>query len=193
MLIYHLRSPDWRSGPGLRAGDSSSQTAETWLWGCSHGRGPGPLLLSRLPQNHLYQPSATSSQAGELPGTVLATVNRGHPDIHLDFVLFFKKHPMRLLRLCGSLFQAHLLSQFRCGLKKFNLKGRLANDWIKREPRKPHWTIAMATRVSKINRKEGDGKILAASLPRVSRTTAGGILAASQKDIRDGIHLPGGN
>ena len=89
---------------------------------------PGPLLLSRLPQDHLYQPSATSSEAGELPGAVLATVNQGYSNIPLDFVLFFKKHPMRLLRLYGSLFRAHLLSQFRCGLKKFNLKGRLAND-----------------------------------------------------------------
>lgn len=58
---------------------------------CSHARGPGPLLLSRLPQDRLYQPSATSSQAGELPGVFLATVNQRHPNIPLDFVLFFKK------------------------------------------------------------------------------------------------------
>ena len=178
----------WAQSWGFQHLNSRDLTLE-----CSHGRGPGPLLLSRLPQDHLYQPSATSSQAGELPGVFLATVNQRHPNIPLDFVLFFKKHHMRLPCLYGSLFWAHLLSQFRCGLKKFNLKGRLANDWIKREPRKPHWTITMATRVSKINRKEGDGKILAASLPSVSWTTAGGILASSQKEIREGIHLPGGN
>lgn len=45
----------------------------------------------------------------------------------------------------------------------------------------PPEPLPWQTQVSKINQKEGDGKILAASLPSVSWTTAGGILARARR------------